>query len=366
VHEDGSIFRIPLAQIAGSISNPDNNEEIWYYKRVWMVKKKHSVTEAVEEKEMTRWYPSMPYAKKLMDEGRNLPRRWGKFGVEQEYVIQHDTVNKQIGWRWGVPDIAAVIFFAKVYKEFLEDNVTMTKALSRIAIQIKEGTQGAANNAAAQWASTPVRDPLTGEMSSVGAAAFTGANTKIEATGLSASAVDFTNGEPLAAAIAAGLEISVDVVLSSSKNSGAGSTLDQPTLKAMEARQKLWTNSFLDLFEFWGDDDVKITWRNIDEDETHRRVQSVQLAYDGGMLHQEEARKEILEMLRIVPTDDSMPIAPSIVAAEVAAENAEKTAKVTAAAKSNVPGQGRSGSVGSVNSGRGQVKAAAKKAMVNK
>lgn len=361
--DDTSVFRIPLAQIAGSISNPDNDEDIWYYKRQWTVKKKNRTTEVEKEEELTRWYPSLSYSKKLIEEGKSLPTRWGKFGVDQKYVIQHDAVNKQVGWRWGVPDIMAVIFFAKVYKEFLEDNVTMVKAYSRIAMQIKNPTAGTANSAAAQWASTPYRDPITGEMSAVGATAFTGRQTEIEATGLNASAVDFSTGSPLAAAVAAGLEVSLDVILSSSENSGTGSTLDLPTLKAMETRQKLWTNSFMDLFEWWDDDDVKVTWRNIDEDETHRRIQSVQLAYEGGLLHQEEARKETLEMLRIVPTSDEMPISPAIQAAEKAAEQAEKIATVEAKASTAVPQQGKSGRVGSVNSGRGQVKAPIKKAM---
>ena len=364
--EDGSMFRVPLAQIFGCVMNPDNTEEIWFYKRQWKTRTTTNTDGVEKEKDNTRWYPSMAYARKMEEEGRELPKRWGKFGVDQNYVIQHDAVNKQVGWRWGVPDIMAVLFFAKVYKEYLEDNVTMVKAFSQIALQIKNPSSAGANSSAAQWQTTPMRDPVTGEATRVGAAAFTGVSTQIEATGLNASGVDFTTGSPLAAAIASGLEVSLDVILSSSENSGAGSTLDLPTLKAMEARQKLWTNSFLDLFEFWNDDDAKIIWRNIDEDETHRRIQSVQLAYDGGLLHQEEARKETLEMLRIVPTSPEMPIAPDIVAAEVAADNAVKVAAAKPVAGTKVPGQGRSGSVGSVNSGRGQVKAAVKKSMVNK
>lgn len=357
-----TLFRVPLAQIVGAISNPDNDEEIWYFKRQWTVKKKNRNTEAEKDEDKILYYPSLRYAQRLEDEGKELPKRWGKHGVDQTYVIQHDAVNKQIGWRWGVPDVMAVIFFAKAYKEYLEDNIILVKAYSRIAWQVQAGSEGAANAAAAQYRSTPTRDPITGEMSTVGATAVTGLQTKITPTALSGSNVDFSTGEPLAAAVAAGLGIPKEVVLSTTDGTGAGSTLDLPTLKTMEARQEFWANSFIDIFEFWGDDDVEVTWRNIDEDETHRRVQSVALAYEGGLLHQEEARKETLEMLRIIPTSDEMPVAPSIVAAEKAAENSAKQAEI----KSNVPAQGNSGSVGSVNSGRGQVKAAAKKSMVNK
>ena len=284
--------------------------------------------------------------------------------MDQQYVIQHIAVNKQIGWRWGIPDIMPVIFWAKAYKEFLEDNLTLVKAYSRIAWQIKNSTTGGANAVSAQWTSTPTRDPITGEARSVGAALNTGQGTELVPTALNASEVKFDNGNPIAAAVAAGLEISLDVILSTSENSGAASTLDQPTLKAMETRQNLWTNAFLDLFEFWGDEDAKVTWRNISEDETHRRIQSVQLAYEGGTLFQDEARKEVLEMLRITPMhpDGEMPVSPAVQAAEIAAQNQQKIAET----KSAVPSQGKSGSVGSINSGRGQVKEAVKKSMSNK
>jgi hypothetical protein len=181
--------------------------------------------------------------------------------------------------------------------------------------------------------------------------------------------VDFSNGEPLAAAIAAGLGVSLDVILSRSDSSGADSTLDLPTLKTMQTRRALWTVAFTDMFVFWGEDEdkVKITWGDIEQDETHRRVQSVQLAYEGGTIFQDEARAETLKTLGMVPSDkhgeDELPVSPAVQAAEVAAENAQK---VAAAKPTTVPGQGRSGAVGSVNSGRGQVKAAAKKAMINK
>jgi hypothetical protein len=358
-------FRVPLAQIVGAISNPDNDEEIWYYKREWTTKRKGSSDTDEEKIEThTKYYPSLRYYQKLMDEGKNLPKRWGKYGVDQQYVIQHIAVNKQIGWRWGIPDIMPVIFWAKAYKEFLEDNLTLVKAYSRIAWQIKNSTTGGANAVSAQWTSTPTRDPITGEARSVGAALNTGQGTELVPTALNASEVKFDNGNPIAAAVAAGLEISLDVILSTSENSGAASTLDQPTLKAMETRQNLWTNAFLDLFEFWGDEDAKVTWRNISEDETHRRIQSVQLAYEGGTLFQDEARKEVLEMLRITPMhpDGEMPVSPAVQAAEIAAQNQQKIAET----KSAVPSQGKSGSVGSINSGRGQVKEAVKKSMSNK
>lgn len=347
-------FRIPLYQITGAISNPDNPEEIWYYKRTWTRTAKNGDTEAVNEKDITRYYPSIHYIQKLENEGRDVPKRWGKWGVDQKYVIQHTAVNKQIGWRWGLPDIMTVMFFAKVYKEYLEDNASLVKAYSKIAWQVKNTNLGAANQTAASFSNMPTRDSLTGEVTNIAGVANTGFSTEMEAHGLNAGQVKFDNGKPMLVAIAAGMELSLsDIAPEEVISSG----ISQTTLKAMENRQKLWSEAFTEIFEFWGDDDVEIKWRNIDEDETHRRSQSVALGVEKGLLHREEGRKEFLEMLRIVPEKDTLPPDP----AELAAERAVEQAQVKQA--SAVPGQGQSGSVGSVNSGAGQVKQAVKKSM---
>jgi hypothetical protein len=359
------IIRIPLNEIVGKVANPDNKEDIWYYKREWAVLKTNLATgDENTTKTIVKYYPSISYAQRLESEGKNLPSKVAQIGVDPDYVMQHIAVNKQVGWSWGVPDIAPVLFFSQVYKEYLEDNVTLVKAYSRIAYQVKANSSGTANAAAASLVRQPTRDPLTGKMNDVGGTMLTNGATELVPQALNASSVNFENGKPLAAAIASGLEVSLDVVLSDSQSNGASSTLDLPTLKAMASRQRLWAESFTELFEFWNDDDVEITWGQIDQDETHRRVQSVQLAYDGGQLFQEESRAETLKTLKMVPLKDGLPVAPKIQAAKQAADNAAKAAALAPAPV--VPGQGQSGGVGSINSGRGQVKAAVKKALVNK
>jgi len=357
---DKPIIRIPLDQIVGRVSNPDNQEEVWYYKREWETKRTllDDGSEKVETKIL--YYPSMGYAKYLEDHNQGLPKRLAKFGVDQDYVVQHVAVNKQIGWSWGIPDIMPVIFFAKVYKEYLEDNVTLVKAYSRIAYQVQATSAGVANSAAAAYAKAPMRDPITGESLNIGGMAVTNTDTNLIPTALNASAVDFDSGEALAVAIAAGLQVSKTDVLPD----GTPGAMPVTTLKAMSSRQQVWGEAFAELFEFWDDKDVEVTWGQIDEDETHRRVQSVQLAYDGGLLFQQEARDETLKTLKMVPGEESgLPVAPEIQAAEKAAETAQKVAESQPA---KVPGQGVNGAVGSINSGRGQVEAAAKKSMTGK
>ena len=251
--DDGktTIFRVPLDEITGIVSNPDDKEDIWFFKREYTVTKTNSRTGDVKDDNVIEYYASFSY---YNTHNEVVPKNWNRIKVRQDFLMHHATVNKQIGWRWGLPDITPVIFWAKAYKEYLEDNATLVKAYSRLAWQIKAGSAVGAQAAAMQVMTPPTRDPLTGEMRDVGGTMIGGSGNSLQAMPATGSQVDFSKGVALATAIAAGLEVSLIVITS---NPGEGTnataqTLDLPTLKAMEARQLLHTERFLEIFEFWG------------------------------------------------------------------------------------------------------------------
>jgi hypothetical protein len=314
-----------LDEIEGAVSNPLDAEEIWFYKRSYSVTKTNSQTGAVTTDNIVKYYASLGYYQKLVKQDKALPRRWNKIGVEQEFVVQHTTVNKQVGWRWGVPDIMPVIFWAKAYKEYLEDNAMLVKAYSRLAWQIKAGSAAGAQAAATQVMRAPTRDPYTGEVRDIGGTGISGLGGDIAALPATGSQVDFSKGSAMAAAIAAGLEVSLVVILSDSGNSNraAESSLDLPTLKAMESRQAIHTDRFLEIFEFWGADitpprggtksieEAKtpgepagyaiITWPQIESDTTKDRIAALGTAVEEGILYKQEARKDALDVFGIAP-----------------------------------------------------------------
>lgn len=327
--DDETAFRIPLDQIMSAVSNPNDIEEVWYYRREWTTRKTNGDTGQVTDVKNIKYYPSMEYRQKLDKKARNLPRRWKDAGVEQNFVIHHVAVNKQVGWRWGVPDILPVIFWAKAYKEYLENNADLVKAYARLAWQIQSGTAAGAQAAGAQVMAPPTRDPLTGELRYVGGTAVTGPGTVASAMPATGSQVDFEKGSALAAAIAAGLQVSKTLITRDpgTGNRSAAETLDLPMLKAMEARQRMHTERFLDLFEFWGanispainkssngereakEADAKtnapkyalVTWPQIESDSTKDRMAAVGTATELGVIFKQEARKDALETLGIAP-----------------------------------------------------------------
>lgn len=357
--QEATTLRIPLDQIVDAVSNPEDFEEIWYYKRSFVVRKTDQ-NGVVTKKEQVKYYASIAYYQKLQRQGKNLPKRWKDAGVDQNFVMQHITVNRQVGWRWGIPDVAAVVFWAAAYKEYLEDNAKLVKAYSRLAWQVKVPTQTAAQGAAAQVMTPPSRDPITGESRDVGGTAVTGMGTTISPTSVSSSQVDFSKGTPLASAIASGLEVSLIVITSDpgSGNRSTAETLDLPTLKAMESRQLLWTEAFNEIFEFWGATESTVTWPQIYNDATKDRIAAIGTADELGRIYPEESRKEILDVLGIAPFKpwDELPNPAedpknvykeeqANIAFERQQESAEAVAKEAEKTGSVVPGQGKSGGI---------------------
>lgn len=355
IENDATALRIPLDQIVDAVSNPEDIEEIWYYKREYTVRKTNAQTGQVSEKTQVKYYMSLPYYEKRRKQGNTtLPRRWKDKGVDQNYVMQHIAVNRQVGWRWGVPDVAAVVFWAAAYKEYLEDNAKLVKAYSRLAWQIKAQTQSGAQAAAAQVMTPPTRDPITGESRAVGGTGITGPGVEITPTSVSSSQVDFSKGTPLASAIASGLEVSLIVITSDpgSGNRSTAETLDLPTLKAMESRQLLWTEAFTELFEFWGANEAIVTWPQIYNDSTKDRIAAVGTADELGRIYPEEARKEILDVLGIAPFKpwDELPNPADDPKNKYKEEQAEQAFERQQQAQpeeesSPIPGQGKSGGI---------------------
>lgn len=366
--EEATVLRIPLEQITNAVSNPEDFEEVWYYKRTYTVRKTSSINGQVTTDEVTRYYMSLPYYQKRQRQGKvGMPRRWKDAGVDQNYVMQHVAVNRQVGWRWGIPDVAAVVFWAKAYKEYLEDNAQLVKAYSRIAWQIKAQTQSGGQAAAAQVMTPPTRDPITGEQRNIGGTGVMGPGVEMTPTSVSSSQVDFSKGVPLASAIASGLEVSLVVITSDAgtANRSAAESLDLPTLKAMESRQLLWTEAFTELLDFWGASEALVTWAQIYNDSTKDRIAAIGTADELGRIFPEESRKEILDVLGIAPfkpwnelpnpADDPKNIYKEEQAniaferqqetAEASAAEAEKSSGANTGTGSVIAGQGKSGGV---------------------
>lgn len=325
------ITRIPMREITGTVSNPENKEDIWFYKREWSQTNTNFRTGQQTEQHLTAWFPATDY-----DVENGKPDNINGKPVAWNSAILHNTANKQIGWRWGAPDLMSVIFWTKAYKEFLENSATLVKAYSRFAFKVTAPTKTGVQSAATKVAAQPTRDPFTGDVQNVGGTAVMGMGATMSTIGRTAGSVDFSAGLPLAAMVAAGLEIPLTALTADggSSNRSAAETLETPTLKAMKARQQLWSGFFERLFTYLGKPNVKIKWGKVDVVDIQRFMTALSAITPLNVLHAEEIRELAIVALEIetdkgLPTEDELGLMlqSNTKAGKAEMENAKKQAE---------------------------------------
>lgn len=333
------VQRIPLSQITGTITDPDNPEDIWFYKREWST----VTTLADSEKEQITpnvvYYPAIDY-----DEAANgRPTQFKSKRIEWGSRIAAHTANKQTGWKWGVPDLLAVIFWAKAHKEFLENQATLVKAYSRFAWKVAAPTAANARAASTKVGTAPTIDPLTGQPQGVGATAVTGQGTTISSVGRTGGSIDFKAGLPLAGYVAAGLSVPLNELTADAgeANRASAETLSSSNEKVMKARQaehKMFYESIFAYLEM----NVKVSFPKIEEEAVYRQIQSIVSLLPVNVFSDKEMRALIIHALGIVDMDpDKVPtkeeLGNLILQATMAAEAADKAAKAAADAKAAQP-----------------------------
>lgn len=315
--------RIPLDEISGVVTDPDDPERIRYFRRSWSRQVQDLNSNKVETKEMSVWYPADTYTPsgRFASKIQNQP-------VDVTKKMFASRVNRRAGRIWGVPDALPAVPWAHAYNEYLKDGSRMLKSLAMFAWQLKSKTKSGATNAAAAIA-TP---------STVGSTAVMGNDMDLSSMPR-ANAVDLSTGRPLASMVASALEVSVVALLSDPGSSGAygtAQTLDAPTLKAMESRQHIWTNFYRRVLEFMGAKDVDINWPKIETEPSQRLMQALALARETNAIWDDEYRAAVIETLDVPKLHNTVPDIE---------DPYRDTSDGTASA---IPSQGNSGAVGSM------------------
>lgn len=308
--------RIPFNEITGWVTDPDDSESIRYIRRSWGRVDSNNKTQ-----EMHEWYPVDTY--KPQSRLRTIQGQ----PVNMNKTMFPFIVNRHAGAVWGTPDCFAAYPWAHAYNEYLKDGSRILKALSMFAWQLKSKTRTGATTAAASIA-TPA---------SAGSTAIMGADMELSALPRTSNSVDLGNGKPLAAMVASALEVSVISLLSDPGTSGAygvAQTLDMPTTKAMQARQKLWQDYLERVLFFFGEKKAVIKWPKMENESSYRQIQSLALAKESNAIWADEYRNAVLDELDVVALREESPD--------------DSSASQAQSSGSAIPSQGNSGAVGSM------------------
>lgn len=266
---DGDILRaLPTSPLTGRvkvrtidpdeieeiITNPEDRDEPWFYLRQYTtVVLEEGYTGMTRRRRETRkvMYPALGFRPRLR------PKVIDGIEVKWDTPVQHLAVNRIDGWSFGIGDAYAAIFWARAYKEFLEDWSKLTKSLSRYAWRVTSANRGKASRAATEArrvAATNVPNE------SQAGATVVAAGSTLEAIPKTGATIDAESGRPLAGMAAAALGIPVTMLLSDPGQTGAravAETLDEPMKHEMQLRRSLHEAADRQLFDYVIDQAIK-------------------------------------------------------------------------------------------------------------
>jgi len=250
---------IPWDEITDVVTNPDDCSEPWFYRREWWEDRR--LDGGLQQVRRIAYYPALGYNPRFKPPRLNFPY-YGDNALAEVYwdaPVYHVKVNGLKGWKFGLPDAYAAIDWAQAYKTFLEDWATLIKALSRFAWRLtSKGSKQAA--ARARIAAAPSTDRFTGEPQRAGATALMTPDMALEAIPKSGATIDSESGRPLAAMVAAALDVPVTMLLGDPGTTGAratAETLDSPTERGMDLRRSVHTEALRAILNYVIDQAVK-------------------------------------------------------------------------------------------------------------
>lgn len=329
---------VPWDEITHVVSNPDDKQEVWYYRRDWWYEKIDPKSGGILTARKSCYYPALGYQPLARPAYLNYPifGDSGPVPVRWDAPVYHIKVNRQLHCEWGVPDVYAAIDWALAYKDFLTDWSTLMKSLSRFAWRMTApGSKQA--QARAKLSAAPAIDPVTGEYRHVGATAIQSPGQSLEAIPKSGAQIDAESGRPLAAMVAAALDLPVTMLLGDPGVTGAratAETLDTPTERAMDARRGVFGEALnailqyviaesvrapegilrgkigrdeydMEQIKLWGkrDTTIDISWPDLDETDVEKIVKSIVEADGTGHLPPLVVARLLLEALGVSDVD---------------------------------------------------------------
>ena len=140
---------IDATEIMEIITNPDDTDDPWYYKRVWTHKDFNPADGQTQLTSKTEWYPALGFDPKYK------PEKINNWKVNWDKPILHRQCGAVSKWHFGCPLVYAALDWAKAATKFLEACATVKRALAQIAMLFtSKGGQQALQGAKQQLSTT--------------------------------------------------------------------------------------------------------------------------------------------------------------------------------------------------------------------
>jgi hypothetical protein len=124
---------VDVDQIRGVVKNPDDADEVWFYRRVWSDAKGAT---------QTRLYPDIAYRPSTR------PAKHDGIKVEWDTPMYMHAIGQVAGMDFGIPEVYASVDWSRAVKEYLSDWKKFVRSLNRWAWQMKTTADQAGVDAA--------------------------------------------------------------------------------------------------------------------------------------------------------------------------------------------------------------------------
>ena len=270
-----------ISEVQSTMVNPDFVGEIWAYLREWS-DGKGGTTQT--------WYYTDRYPGAR---AKSIPSGEKPVSVDIGKTIIDLSVNNQVGWQFGVPDLWAGQVWGRNYLIGIKDGMQVTSLMAWLSAKVKTQSKTGSQDVG-------VRVNQGGPAGSV---QTPGQGNSIDTYATTGKAYDFDALRPLAAlyALAAGVSV-VDLLASPSAagaSYGSAQALAPGMRRSIEVRRDrvaAWIERVLE----WGTGTYhKVTPASIEETDPYRRMQMVSLAVLSGLFHPDEVRPEMAALAGI-------------------------------------------------------------------
>ena len=273
-----TIVPVSIQSIDDDYRNPENDDEIWAYRRSW--KKRKPNNQPPEDKH--EWIFVARHADKR-GSSATLEYHGQREKIATNKVLFVKKSNPVVGWAYGLSDVQRGISWAEDYRIAMLDGKSMNASLASIWAQHKNNSVAGASAAAV----------TSGNMTGAGGLAHIGQNNSLQVLPTAGQAYDFAKLLPLLANFAAGIGVSVVALSMNSGNAGgsygAAKALDRPEQLSTKKRREynieldrevlIWLGAPADKLDIWFDPIIDLTEKYRGEQITELRLGTG--AYEG-------------------------------------------------------------------------------------
>lgn len=238
-----NVRSILVDEITDIITNPDDSNEVWFYRREWQ----STTDEGLVGPLKVAFYPDIDF----MPLNRSLPKTRQKAPIMWDAPIVHVKTGSLEKSKFGAPETYSALDWAKSHSKMLADWATIISMYARFAFKLTTSGSKSSVVAARSKFQTTVG---TGALSETNPSPTVGSmfirqkdGTDIEAIKTSGATTSAKDARELRIMVAAAMGLP-DPMLSGEVDVGnlaTAKTLDRPTELKFRSRQKLWEDVYL-------------------------------------------------------------------------------------------------------------------------